>query len=425
MVVMKKHSNVYLIISSILSLLLTPLNAIFICFAFLEGGDSIYTLIITAPIFVTGIIFLVLNIREISQRTKKKKSISNVSNINEPNTQADYNLDIPVETSIFDDEISSNYSQSTNSFYGESGMLEAAIRVVVIYQQASHVFLQRKLRIGYTQATHLLSQLEQRGIIGPIKRDKTHDVLMTKEHLSSRKDNQTKANDSYAAEPTISEKTKEAIDRGEFYNDSLLRSAIRFIVDESVVTVAILQNKFHLNSLQAQQLMQDLEYLKIVSLPDKDNKQYPLILCSQITDLFDILGHTIVKEEYKDRYKSIEYSSSNNMSGYEFEEYCCNLLRGNGFSNIIQTKKSNDYGIDITAEKDGISFAIQCKYYSSPVGNKAIQEAYTGAQLYNCDIAVVMTNSTFTPQAINTAKQTKVKLWDEKKLNEMASKINS
>ena len=71
---MKKHSNVYLIISSILSLLLTPLNAIFICFAFLEGGDSIYTLIITAPIFVTGIIFLVLNIREISQRTKKKKS---------------------------------------------------------------------------------------------------------------------------------------------------------------------------------------------------------------------------------------------------------------------------------------------------------------------------------------------------------------
>ncbi len=243
--------------------------------------------------------------------------------------------------------------------------------------------------------------------------------------MSRQIKNQSSALPSSVPNSSISEQTKAAIDRGEFYNDSLLRSAIRFVADEDFISVSILQNKFNLNGLQAQQLMQDLEYLKLVSLPTEYDKNVTLIKSFQVSDLLDLLGHAVVKDEYSDRYKSIEYSSTGNMSGFEFEAYCCSLLRSNGFTNVSQTKKSKDDGIDVLAEKDGITYAIQCKCYSSPVGNKAIQEAYTGAQLYNCDIAVVMTNSTFTPQAINTAKQTKVKLWDEKKLNEMASKINS
>lgn len=73
------------------------------------------------------------------------------------------------------------------------------------------------------------------------------------------------------------------------------------------------------------------------------------------------------------------------------------------------------------AEKDGITYAIQCKYYTDKVGNHAVQEAFAGKEYYDRMVAVVMTNSTFTQAAIETADQTHVLLWDGSKLAELAS----
>ena len=80
------------------------------------------------------------------------------------------------------------------------------------------------------------------------------------------------------------------------------------------------------------------------------------------------------------------------MEGTEFEEYCAELLEAKGFENVEMTPASHDYGIDIIADKDGISYAIQCKCYSDPIGIKAIQEAYAGKDYYDSMVAVVMTN---------------------------------
>ena len=66
------------------------------------------------------------------------------------------------------------------------------------------------------------------------------------------------------------------------------------------------------------------------------------------------------------------------MSGDDFEYFCADILRGNGFKNVEVTKASGDHGIDVLAKKDGVKYAIQCKRYSKPVGNKAVQEAYSG-----------------------------------------------
>ena len=109
-------------------------------------------------------------------------------------------------------------------------------------------------------------------------------------------------------------------------------------------------------------------------------------------------------------------------SGEDFERYCANLLTDNGYTNIKMTPGSGDHGVDILAEKDFITYAIQCKYYSSPVGNSAIQEAYSGKGIYKRDIAVVMTNSSFTNQAIDDANNLGVKLWDNTVLEEMRKK---
>ena len=107
------------------------------------------------------------------------------------------------------------------------------------------------------------------------------------------------------------------------------------------------------------------------------------------------------------------------MPGLEFEHYCGELLEANGFTEVQVTQASGDYGVDILAKKDGITYAIQCKRYSAPVGIKAIQEIYAGKDYYDCMVAVVMTNQYFTSNAIEAAKKLKVLLWNRDELERM------
>lgn len=92
------------------------------------------------------------------------------------------------------------------------------------------------------------------------------------------------------------------------------------------------------------------------------------------------------------------------MDGYEFEYFCAELLKKNGFINVKVTQGSGDHGIDILANKNGVKYAIQCKCWQKNVGNKAVQEAYSGKDIYKTDIAVVMTNRYYTEQAKADAK---------------------
>lgn len=108
------------------------------------------------------------------------------------------------------------------------------------------------------------------------------------------------------------------------------------------------------------------------------------------------------------------------MDGHQFEQYCADLLIKNGFTQVEVTKASGDFGIDVLAEKDDVTYAIQCKYYTDKVGNHAVQEAFAGKEYYDRMVAVVMTNNTFTPAAIETAKETHVLLWDGSTLAKMA-----
>jgi hypothetical protein len=70
------------------------------------------------------------------------------------------------------------------------------------------------------------------------------------------------------------------------------------------------------------------------------------------------------------------------LDGPEFEAYVALVLEDNGFKYVALTKGSGDQGVDITAERNGRTYAIQCKNYEGSVGNFAVQEAYTGAQFY-------------------------------------------
>ena len=99
--------------------------------------------------------------------------------------------------------------------------------------------------------------------------------------------------------------------------------------------------------------------------------------------------------------------------GIKYENYCMNLLKEKGYIDVKNTKASGDQGIDIIAYRDGIKYGFQCKYYSSPVGNHAVQEASSGAKYYECHVAIVVTNTCFTESAKKLADKIGVVLWEK------------
>lgn len=107
------------------------------------------------------------------------------------------------------------------------------------------------------------------------------------------------------------------------------------------------------------------------------------------------------------------------MEGHEFEYFCAQLLEKRGFERVEVTKGSGDYGADILAEKEGVTYAIQCKCYTRPVGVKAVQEAYAGRDYYDRMVGAVLCNQYFTASAVKAARKLKILLWDRGYLESM------
>lgn len=121
-----------------------------------------------------------------------------------------------------------------------------------------------------------------------------------------------------------------------------------------------------------------------------------------------VLGiYIIIRHVRRKRRLSID-----DMEGFEFEQFCARMLEDEGFEDVTLTRASRDFGADILAVRDGITYAIQCKCYSEPVGVKAIQEIYAGRDFYDRMVGVVMTNSYFTAPAKEAADKLKIIMWD-------------
>ncbi|MDO4292800.1 MAG: restriction endonuclease [Eubacteriales bacterium] len=107
------------------------------------------------------------------------------------------------------------------------------------------------------------------------------------------------------------------------------------------------------------------------------------------------------------------------MEGHDFEYFCADLMERHGFIEVEVTRGSGDYGVDVLAEKDGVTYAVQCKRYDGPVGVKAVQEAYAGRDYYDRMVGAVMTNQYFTEPAVEAARKLKILLWDRGYLESM------
>jgi Ca2+/Na+ antiporter len=106
---------------------------------------------------------------------------------------------------------------------------------------------------------------------------------------------------------------------------------------------------------------------------------------------------------------SIPQTNERMMSGHEYEFHVAQLIRELSWAATV-TPGSGDHGADIIAERESIRIAVQCKLYSSTVGNKSVQEAYSAKDFYDCQHACVISNALYTPAAKQAAAKLKVDL---------------
>lgn len=107
----------------------------------------------------------------------------------------------------------------------------------------------------------------------------------------------------------------------------------------------------------------------------------------------------------------ITIADIDSMDGNEFENFVAELFKKLGY-NARVTKASGDQGVDVIAIRGEKRLAIQAKCYSGIVGNHAVMEVVAGMKCYGCNFSMVVTNSTFSPQAKEMAKVNRVELWD-------------
>lgn len=81
-----------------------------------------------------------------------------------------------------------------------------------------------------------------------------------------------------------------------------------------------------------------------------------------------------------------------------FEHFCADLLRSKGWTANV-TPATGDQGADIVATRLGTTVVIQCKLYSSPVGNKAVQEVVAAQAMHGAQYGCVVSNQSYTNSA--------------------------
>lgn len=86
------------------------------------------------------------------------------------------------------------------------------------------------------------------------------------------------------------------------------------------------------------------------------------------------------------------------MEPIDYEKHCALQLEKAGWATRL-TATTGDQGADVIASRAGKAMVLQCKLYSSPVGNDAVQQVIAARQFQSADLAAVASNQSFTRSA--------------------------
>jgi len=119
------------------------------------------------------------------------------------------------------------------------------------------------------------------------------------------------------------------------------------------------------------------------------------LLLSAIFYAFYMLLALFIKYSHSLRLYSCKAGKDiDTMSGVEFERYIAKVLKSRGCTEVSLTEQY-DLGVDIIAKKDGVRWGIQAKRWNNQVGIDAVRQAVAALKKYNCNQAMVITNSRY------------------------------
>lgn len=211
------------------------------------------------------------------------------------------------------------------------------------------------------------------------------------------------------------------------YSDELLPAAVEVVLETGQASVSMLQRRLKLGYARAARIVDEMEDLGFVGPFRGSTPRAILISLKEWNVVSDRMIYVEVETpaaipQYEPKKAECSLAAIDGMDGHSFEWLCADLLRCDGFIDVTVTPGSGDQGVDIVAQKDGVRYAIQCKCYSSDLGNKPVQEVYAGKEMYGCQVAAVMTNRFFTSGAKQLAEKTRVLLWDRNYLTRLVEK---
>ncbi|MBX3010820.1 MAG: restriction endonuclease [Caldilineaceae bacterium] len=130
------------------------------------------------------------------------------------------------------------------------------------------------------------------------------------------------------------------------------------------------------------------------------------------------LGRLLRKSYLNRQFKQAGMINIDRYTGIQFEQYLQFLFQQLGYT-TQGTPVRGDFGADLIVEKDGIRTAVQAKCFNGTVGLNAVQQVVAAMPFYECNRAIVVTNSYFSQAAQELANANHVELWDRKRLTKM------
>ena len=209
--------------------------------------------------------------------------------------------------------------------------------------------------------------------------------------------------------------------------DVYFESAAQLFIQQKRASIGLLQRTYKIGFNRAAKIMDQLCEAGIISPENGSNTRTVLMnedeffkalekweqnassMQSTIGQLQDVQEQSSL-ERIKWYNNKFDY-----MTGNDFEQFCALVLQGNGYTTQV-TPASGDFGVDIIAEQSGITYAIQCKCYSSDIGVDAVYQVAGGMKYYHANLGIVLTNRYFTRQAQELASGIGVVLWDRDSL---------
>ncbi len=138
--------------------------------------------------------------------------------------------------------------------------------------------------------------------------------------------------------------------------------------------------------------------------------------------------HRIIAEQIEEHLRcrqdgqGVGASIDDVVTGEDYEHFCRAIVEKAGWT-VRTTPRSGDQGLDLVCEYRDVRLGLQCKFYTQPVGNSAVQEVVAGVGYYQAALGAVVTNSTFTLRAQQLAQANNIRLLHHDELGPYAERV--